>query len=247
MQNRVIHPSPLYYPEDTKLQPVKCFIYCFNCCGIVSAYFILFQFLRAGLFKVLRIYARAQCSQLLCKFLCCWGFFLCLFTPSSCNALITFSPQELIDTGLSVNLDFTLDRTDSIPTEIGRPPSALWVKVGNSKWRRRHRERKQKPDAELAIASDCANNNTKPCFHPSCSPTPEPLQKKKKENKEKTVELQSEIYYKCLVREFCLPIVDMPQWSYRARMHHYFPLLTRELKSAEWVQELKSGIDRQAD
>lgn len=113
------------------------------------------------------------------------GFFLCLFTPSSCNALITFSPQELIDTGLSVNLDFTLDRTDSIPTEIGRPPSALWVKVGNSKWRRRHRERKQKPDAELAIASDCANNNTKPCFHPSCSPTPEPLQKKKKKIKKK--------------------------------------------------------------
>lgn len=77
MQNRVIHPSPLYYPEDTKLQPVKCFIYC----GIVSAYFILFQFLCAGLFKVLRIYARAQCSQLLCTFLCCWFFFYAFSLP----------------------------------------------------------------------------------------------------------------------------------------------------------------------
>lgn len=51
MQNRVIHPSPLYYPEDTKSQPVNGFIYCFNCCGIVSAYFILFQFLCAGVCK----------------------------------------------------------------------------------------------------------------------------------------------------------------------------------------------------
>lgn len=183
MQNRVIHPSPLYYPEDTKLQPVNGFIYCSNCCGIVSAYFILFQFLCAGLFKWsqhLRIYARAQCSQLLCTFLrcCCCCFFYAFSLPRP--ALITFSPQELIDTGLSLNLDFTLDRTDTIPTEIARPPpTAPWVKVGNSKWCRRHRERKQKPDAELAIASSCANNNTKPRFHPSCSPTPEPLQTKK--------------------------------------------------------------------
>lgn len=45
IEKGVIHPSPIYYPVDTKLQSVNGFIYCFNCCGMLSVYFILFQVL----------------------------------------------------------------------------------------------------------------------------------------------------------------------------------------------------------
>lgn len=87
-------------------------------------------------------------------------FLICFWVASSCNALITFSHQELIDIGLSMNPDFMSDWTDSIPPEIVR----LWVIVGNSKQLRLLRQRKQKRRCRACYRVELQKQQNKPLF-----------------------------------------------------------------------------------
>lgn len=132
-----------------------------------------------------------------------FGFFfcfLCLYVASSCNALITFSDQELIEIGLSLNPDFTSDWTDSIPPDIARPPSTPLVVVGNSKQCTWHRERKHKQECRACYCVQLQKQQHNPLL-PSIFLTNTRCLAKK------TEEQQSKIYYNRFLQEFCLLII----------------------------------------
>lgn len=140
--------------------------------------------------------AEAQRSQLLCIFLC----FLCFFVANSCNALITFSSQELIDTDLSLKPDFIWIRP-TVSIRIERPPGAPLVIVRNSN---RWQERKQKLGCSAGYRVQLRKQQHKPLL-PFIFLTNDGSLTNKME------ELHSEIYYNRFVWA-CYLLIITESW-----------------------------------
>lgn len=129
-------------------------------------------------------------------FLC----FLCFFIASSCNALITFSSQELIDTDLSLKLDFIwIGPTVSI--RIARPPGAPSVIVRNSK---RWQERNKKLGCRTGYRVQLQKQQHKPLL-------PFIFLTNDRSHTNKMEELQSKIYYNHFVRA-CYLLIITESW-----------------------------------